>query len=123
MARTVPSRPMSCRAVTVSGLPPLLPSVTVVGGEVVPTTTLPKSKLPGVAVSMPGGAMVLVNTVVIVRGTLDGGDPQVAWALGAFGGGSMLVALLLPKLLDHVPDRGVMLRVGRDSCKKQPFHA
>ncbi|MFC3715561.1 MFS transporter [Luteimonas soli] len=56
-----------------------------------------------------GGAMVLVNTVVIVRGTLDGGDPQVAWALGAFGGGSMLVALLLPKLLDHVPDRGVML--------------
>lgn len=56
-----------------------------------------------------GGAMVLVNTVVIVRSAMDGGDAQVAWALGAFGGGSMLVALLLPNLLDHIPDRRVML--------------
>lgn len=56
-----------------------------------------------------GGAMVFVNTVVIVRGVLDGGDQQVAWALAAFGSGSMLVALLLPKLLDRMPDRRVML--------------
>ncbi|MBA2237418.1 MAG: MFS transporter [Lysobacter sp.] len=56
-----------------------------------------------------GGAMVFVNTVVIVRSTLDGGDQQVSWALAAFGGGSMLVALLLPKLLDRTPDRAVML--------------
>ena len=56
-----------------------------------------------------GGAMVFVNTVVIVRGVLHGGDQQVAWALAAFGSGSMLVALLLPKLLDRMPDRRVML--------------
>lgn len=56
-----------------------------------------------------GGAMVFVNTVVIVRGTLHGGDREVAWALAAFGAGSMVVALLLPKLLDRVPDRRVML--------------
>jgi len=56
-----------------------------------------------------GGAMVFVNTVVIVRSVLHRGDQEVAWALAAFGGGSMLVALLLPKLLDRMPDRRVML--------------
>lgn len=56
-----------------------------------------------------GGAMVFVNTVVIVRGPLHGGEREVAWALAAFGAGSMAVALLLPKLLDHIPDRRVML--------------
>ncbi|MDQ3618476.1 MAG: MFS transporter [Pseudomonadota bacterium] len=56
-----------------------------------------------------GGAMVFVNTVVIVRSVLDGGEQQVAWALAAFGGGSMLVALLLPRLLDRVSDRRAML--------------
>lgn len=56
-----------------------------------------------------GGAMVFVNTVVIVRSVLNGSEQQVAWALAAFGGGSMLVALLLPKLLDRMPDRRVML--------------
>ena len=56
-----------------------------------------------------GGAMVFVNTVVIVGGVLHGGEREVAWALAAFGGGSMLVALLLPKLLDRMPDRRVML--------------
>lgn len=56
-----------------------------------------------------GGAMVFVNTVVIVRSVLHGGDQQVAWALAVFGSGSMLVALLLPKLLDRMPDRRVML--------------
>lgn len=56
-----------------------------------------------------GGAMVFVNTVVIVRGTLQAGNTQVAWALAAFGSGSMLVALLLPSILDRVRDRSVML--------------
>ncbi len=55
------------------------------------------------------GAMVLVNTVVLVRFDLGLGDPQVAIALGAFSGGSMLAALLLPKLLDNRPDRPVMI--------------
>jgi H+ antiporter protein len=55
------------------------------------------------------GAMVLVNTVVLVRSDLGLGDTQVAIALGAFGGGSMLAALLLPRLLDNRPDRPVMI--------------
>jgi MFS family permease len=59
-----------------------------------------------------GGAMVFVNTVVIVRGPLQGGEREVAWTLAAFGGGSMLVALLLPKLLDRMNDRSVMLGAG-----------
>lgn len=60
-------------------------------------------------VAAAGGAMVFVNTVVIVRTVLGGGDRQVAWALASFGGGSMLLALVLPKLLDRLPDRRVML--------------
>lgn len=56
-----------------------------------------------------GGAMMFVNTVVIVRGPLQGGEREVAWALAAFGAGSMMVALLLPKLLERVHDRSVML--------------
>jgi len=55
------------------------------------------------------GAMVLVNTVVLVRGGLGLGESAVAWAMAAFGGGSMLTALTLPRLLDRTPDRVVML--------------
>jgi H+ antiporter protein len=55
------------------------------------------------------GAMVLVNTVVLVRSDLGLGDTQVAIALGAFGAGSMLAALLLPRLLGKRPDRPVMI--------------
>lgn len=62
-----------------------------------------------------GGAMVFVNTVVIVRQALGGGDQEVAWALAAFGGGSMIVALLLPSLLDRVTDRTAMLWFGTAS--------
>ncbi|MBA4767539.1 MAG: MFS transporter [Porphyrobacter sp.] len=55
-----------------------------------------------------GSAMVIVNTVVIVRGM---GRPQedVALALAAYGGGSMLAALLLPRVLRQIDDRRVML--------------
>ena len=60
-------------------------------------------------VAAAGGAMVFVNTVVIVRAVLQGADKQVAWALAAFGSGSMLIALLLPKWLERMPDRRVML--------------
>ena len=55
------------------------------------------------------GAMVLVNTVVLVRSDLGFGDTQVALALAAFGGGSMLAALMLPWLLNTRPDRPVMI--------------
>ncbi|ONM46221.1 MFS transporter [Nocardia donostiensis] len=57
-------------------------------------------------------ALVLVNTVVYVRDLLDGSDTGVAVALGFFGGGSMLVALLLPRLLNDLPDRALMLTGG-----------
>ncbi|MBW2282329.1 MAG: MFS transporter [Deltaproteobacteria bacterium] len=54
-------------------------------------------------------AMVIVNTVVYVRDTLGGSESDVALALAAAGGGSMLAALSLPRLLDRVPDRPVLL--------------
>ncbi|MFE7979762.1 MFS transporter [Streptomyces shenzhenensis] len=55
-------------------------------------------------------AMVTVNSVVYVRAHLGRGSADVSLALGAYGGGSMAVALLLPRLLERVRDRTVMLR-------------
>ncbi len=48
--------------------------------------------------------MVIVNTVVIVRG-LGLGQQDVALTLAAFGGGSMCAAFALPRILDRVADR------------------
>src|SRR6056297_1884838 len=56
-----------------------------------------------------GGAMVIVNTVVIVQSGLGLGSSMVALTLAAFGLGSMAAALALPRLLDAVPDRPPML--------------
>ena len=58
------------------------------------------------------GAMVIVNTVVYVRDGLNGGESATALAFAAAGGGSMIVALLLPRLLDRLPDRPFMLLGG-----------
>ncbi len=55
------------------------------------------------------GAMVLVNTVVLVRETLGLPDNAVALTLGAFGAGSILAALVLPRVLGTWSDRTVML--------------
>lgn len=55
------------------------------------------------------GAMVIVNTVVIVQAEYGLTQRDTALALAAFGGGSMLAALALPKLLELVPDRAAML--------------
>ena len=55
------------------------------------------------------GAMVYVNTVVLVQARFGLGDPQVALAFAAFGAGSMLAAFLLPRLLERLSDRPVML--------------
>jgi len=55
------------------------------------------------------GAMQIVNTVVYVRSVLDLGGREVALAFAAAGGGSMLAALLLPRVLDRLPERPVML--------------
>lgn len=58
------------------------------------------------------GAMVYVNTVVLVETRLDLGAPQVALAFAGFGAGSILAALLLPRLLARLEDRPVMLGGG-----------
>jgi predicted MFS family arabinose efflux permease len=55
------------------------------------------------------GAMVIVNTVVLVQSDFQLRQTHTAIALGAFGGGSMLAALMLPGVLDKVSDRAVML--------------
>ncbi|MBI1292086.1 MFS transporter [bacterium] len=55
------------------------------------------------------GAMVIVNTVVIVQGAFGLSQQSTALALAAFGGGSMLAALTLPRLLETVSDRAAML--------------
>ncbi|MFE9479336.1 MFS transporter [Streptomyces spororaveus] len=56
------------------------------------------------------GAVVLVDTVSLVRGHLDRPAGAVPLALGAYGAGSMATALLLPRLLQRSTDRAVMLR-------------
>lgn len=58
------------------------------------------------------GSMVIVNTVVIVQALLGRTQNDVAVALGLFGGGSMLAAMLLPRVLDRLPDRTVMVPAG-----------
>ncbi|EPH43543.1 MFS transporter [Streptomyces aurantiacus] len=56
------------------------------------------------------GAIVTVNTIVYVRDHLGRSAADVPMALGAYGAGSMAAALLLPRVLDRVTDRAVMLR-------------
>jgi predicted MFS family arabinose efflux permease len=55
------------------------------------------------------GALVIVNTVVYVQVVFGLDQQAMALALAAFGGGSMVAALALPKLLESVPDRTAML--------------
>ncbi len=57
-------------------------------------------------------AMVIVNTVVLVKDQLGQGDGVVALFFAASGFGSMLVALMLPKLLGETSPRPVMLAGG-----------
>ena len=57
-------------------------------------------------------AMVIVNTVVLVQAKLGLDQSAMAKALMAFGGGSMVVALLLPRLLERLDDRKAMLAGG-----------
>jgi MFS family permease len=55
------------------------------------------------------GAMVYVNTVVLVQARLGLGEESVALAFAGFGAGSMLAALLIPRVLDRLEDRPVMI--------------
>jgi MFS family permease len=54
-------------------------------------------------------AMVIVNTVVLVQSTFGRTQMDFAIALASYGFGSMLVALVLPRVLDRYSDRRVML--------------
>jgi MFS family permease len=56
--------------------------------------------------------MVIVNTVVLVQSKFALPQSSTAMALMAFGGGSMVVALMLPKLLERLDDRKAMLAGG-----------
>ncbi|HEY0640569.1 MAG TPA: MFS transporter [Pseudonocardiaceae bacterium] len=58
------------------------------------------------------GAMVLVNTPVLVRHHLGRPAADVALALGAFGAGSMAAAFATPALLRRVPERRLLLAAG-----------
>ena len=62
-----------------------------------------------------GSAMVIVNTVVVVK-EAGGSQQDVALALAAYGGGSMLVALILPRILRWHVERTVMLFGGAVLC-------
>jgi MFS family permease len=55
------------------------------------------------------GSMVFVNTVVIIQAGLGLTQSAVALTLASFGAGSMVAALVLPRLLEKLSDRSVML--------------
>lgn len=55
------------------------------------------------------GAMIIVNTVVIVRAGFGGTESDVAWFFAAYGLGSMIVALVLLRLLDGRSPRAIMI--------------
>lgn len=58
------------------------------------------------------GAMQIINTVVYVHTGLGLDDTHVAIAFAAAGAGSMLVALSLPRMLERLNQRSVMLTGG-----------
>ncbi|MEV3902468.1 MFS transporter [Mycobacterium sp. NPDC050551] len=57
-------------------------------------------------------ALVVVNSVVYVHDLLEAGDSALAVVLACYGGGSMVVALALPRLVTAISDRRLMLTGG-----------
>ncbi|SMR71704.1 Predicted arabinose efflux permease, MFS family [Aliiroseovarius halocynthiae] len=55
------------------------------------------------------GAMVLVNSVILVRSHLGLEESALAWTMFAFGSGSMVAAFALPKALKTWNERPLML--------------
>lgn len=55
------------------------------------------------------GAFIIVQTVVVVRSVLGLDQAAVAWMLGANGLGSMMTALLLPRMLRTRPERRIVV--------------
>lgn len=56
-----------------------------------------------------GGAMVIVNTVVLVQSRFGLGQRATAMVPAAFDVGSMIATLALPRRLDRIADRVAML--------------
>ena len=59
-----------------------------------------------------GGAYVLVQYVLIARDVYDRGDGAAALLVAALGAGSITVAVLLPRALEALPERALMLAGG-----------
>lgn len=57
-------------------------------------------------------AMLIVNSVIYIRQVLGGSESDVGFALAAAGAGSMIAALGLPRILEAIPDRQIMLAGG-----------
>ncbi|MET8747744.1 MFS transporter [Streptomyces sp. NPDC004728] len=55
------------------------------------------------------GSIVVVNTVNYIRDELGGSQSDVAWMLAASGSGTLLAALVLPRVLDRVAARTIMM--------------
>lgn len=55
------------------------------------------------------GSIVVVNTVNHVRDELGGTQSDVAWMLAASGTGTLLAALVLPRVLNRITARTVMM--------------
>jgi MFS family permease len=55
------------------------------------------------------GSIVVVSTVNHVRDELGGTQADVAWMLATSGAGTLVVALILPSVLDRIAERTVMM--------------
>lgn len=55
------------------------------------------------------GSMVIVNTVIFVKEFLGGSDVEMSLTLAASGAGATVAAVLVPRLLDRLPERGVLI--------------
>ena len=53
--------------------------------------------------------MVIVNTVVFVKELLGGSDVEMSLTLAASGGGAMVAAILVPWILERLPERTVLI--------------
>ncbi|MBO6771166.1 MULTISPECIES: MFS transporter [unclassified Thalassospira] len=55
------------------------------------------------------GAMIIVNTVVLTRSILGGSEILTTVFLACAGGGSMIAAFVMPKIIDTVGERRLMM--------------
>jgi len=55
------------------------------------------------------GAMIIVNTVVLTRSVLDGTEILTTVFLACAGGGSMIAAFIIPKMIDACGERRLMM--------------